>query len=430
MSFINNISNHAREIEGSIQKADLGTPNVSQAVLDTRARYQTGPATPGFSFTTLQNRPDAFFYRGMDRRAADDFDPGTTRIIVPWCNMSVPIAFPGTELEELRGLSADQLTDEDFTLEAMSLDDRNIFLDYIGDGVTIAASSAQNARIQALWGKREGILPASFDRFPMSIPQLFDDRTGLYGESVEALGKFERGHPWSETDTASTLFTGENATRFGASRAWKMAPRVYYFNDKDGGDDPTANTGSVSITDKTLYPDGEGFHKLYMILAEFSQIVPGKKLALCTAEQFGKLMFHFEGSSKFPLVVAGTERWEYRYDCVRLGQVYCVMEPQKAPDEDTIEVLTIGDNVRTSTIFPFYWVKRRNMSDMYNRENDYMNMEVPIGMDFGARRDVTFYLDKFHRFDENEDAVGSHQRLKYMNVCTAPWAQLQIRGIK
>ena len=70
------------------------------------------------------------------------------------------------------------------------------------------------------------------------------------------------------------------------------------------------------------------------------------------------------------------------------------------------------------------------MRESIQRENDYMLMNVPAGMDFGATREVPFYMDDFRAFEGNADAVGTHQRLKYMMVCTEPWCQMYIDNVR
>ena len=426
MSIINDLSNHADTIRQGLSTLSLRTPDRVQQILDTRARYKTGVAGTGFSLTYLQDTPNVMFYRGADRLEAQEADPTTTQIIVPWTNLMAPVQFTGTELEETRGLRSDRMTDENYSLSDMGTDDRLVFIDYVMSRTAATASRIQNARVQTLWGKDAGLATVSADRKPLSLPGLFDDSTGLYGEPVDALGKFESGHPWAE----------DNA--FGASKAYKMAPRVYYFNDAStttrGSNRTLPNPLSLSDPAKTTGTDGEQltpdqkFQRLYEIISEFAQVVQGTKLAICDNSVFSKIAFEFKDSDRYPMLV-GTDQWRFTIRCVQMEDTYFISDPNKSRDDNSIEVLHIGDQDGSGTIFPFYWDPGMSVSDSMQRQNEYMMMDVPDGMAFGPRRDIPFYIDKFSRFDGMADAIGTNERLKYMNVCTEPWCQLQIRQI-
>ena len=435
----NELTNHADWIRNQLSRQSLAVPDRLLGILDTRARYKTGVAGTGFSLNYLADTPNVLFYRGADRLEAQENEPSTTQIIVPWTNMMVPVQFTGTELEETRGLRADVLTDENFSLRDMGTDDRLIFLDWIMSRTAATASALQTARVQTLWGKEAKIAnPGAVDRQPINVKDIFDDTTGLYGEPISALGKFEAGHPWAE-DYA-----------FGASKAYKMSPRVFYFNDVTA-DGASANKGSTDAAEAgaalSLRAESQNhtnpanniergedlsparkFQRLYEIVSELSQVVQGTKLAICDNSLFTSIAFEFKDSDKFPMLV-GTDQWSYTIRSVQIEDTYFISDPNKPQSDNSIDIYPIGEADGTGYIFPFYWESGMSVSESMQRQNDYMLRDVPDGMTFGSRRDIPFYIDKFTRFPGMADAIGTNERLKWMLVVTEPWAMCQIRKI-
>ena len=436
MSIVNDLNNHVDVLRHPLRTMSLRTPDRILSALLTRTRFKTGVAGAGYSLTYLRNSPSVVFYRGMDTYEATDTDPRTTQIIASWSNVMAPVNFAGTELEETLGLRSQRLTRVDYGLGQMSDESRLVFLNYISTGFKATAAGLMTALTMAWHGRSEKIASGMFeDRMPMSRKQLFDDSTGLYGQSRDALGEFESGHPWARTgeDTEATAAGG--ATRFGRSLPYKMVPRRWDFSNGDGRSTALGTrfaslvSGRATLGGGTPAENDVAFHQLYGVLSEYNMVVPGTKLAVMSNQAFQSIAHRFIDSQKYPLLM-GTDKWQYSVTCFKIEDVYVMADPNKLEDEASIEVYHIGDvGAENGTIFPFMWNPDVTVRESIERENDYMLMDVPAGMDFGAQRDIPFYMDDFAAFEGNADAIGTHQRLKYMMICTEPWCQLVIDNV-
>ena len=421
MSIVNDLNNHVGEIRTGLRKDSLKTPDRLLQILDSHAKYQTGAATEGYSFSHLRRTPKVTFYRGADRYEAAEADPTTTRLIVPWANVMCPIEFLGTDLEETVGMTADDMTDDGYSLAGMREDQQEVFMDFVKGRVTATAAAMQNGRVNVLWGNDANIQYVSADRLPTSIPEIFDPETGLYGEDKDALGTFEKGHPWADNYA------------FGRSENFLMTPRVWDLAKDDGGSADAAAGTAMGTTAVDISLD-ENFESLYHCISQYSQIVPGTKVAICDNAVFTKLALRYakaEGSmaNKFPTLV-GTDRWQLTVRSVLIEDTYFISEPYKTASDNSIFVIHVGDRgANEGTLFPFYWEKEMSISELMRSEQEMMLRDIPDGLTWGPRRDVPFYMDKFTRFAGNADAVGSHERLKWMLVCTEPWCQLLINNV-
>ena len=413
MSIINQLSNHVRTIQAPLSKMSLRTSDRVLQILDTRAKYQTGIATPGYSLDYLRETPEVVFYRGTDRLEAQEADPQITRIVVPWTNMMAPLQFSGTDLEETVGLRSDQMTDDNYSLSEVNNDSVYMFSNFIMTRAAGTASAVQQARVSALWGQDAKIAAVDADRLPTTLPEIFDPSTGLYGEPVDALGEFEEGHIWA----------GEN--KFGKSKPTKMTPRVWDVTYPEG----RSGTGTQA-TDGTLGDRNDRFNSLYDCLAQYSQIVPGMKLAVCNNKVFRELGLRYaqlgtSGESPYMYPTVTGDRWSLRVRSVQIEDTYFIADPYMT-DDSAIYVLHLGEGEGGGTIFPFYWDPNSSIPELMRREQEQALREIPDGLTFGTRRDIPFYLDKFERFAGRADAVGAWERLKWMVVCTEPWCQLRI----
>lgn len=286
MSIINQLTNHVDTIREPLSKDSLVTPDRVLQILDTRAKYQTGVATGGFNLSYLRDTPDVLFYRGTDPLEASEADPQTTAIIVPWNNMMAPIQFSGTDLEETLGVRTSQMLSENYNIREMG-DQVYVFTDFIMSRASGTAVSIQTARVQSLWGGTAKIQQVDQDRMPTTLPEIFDENTGLYGEPKDALGKFEAGHPWA----------GDN--KFGLSEDFKMVPRVWNVRESDG----TAGTTTNGKLDRE---DDNSFQSFYDACAQYSAVVPGTKIGICSNSVFTQLALRYSETGnayKFPTLV-------------------------------------------------------------------------------------------------------------------------------
>lgn len=429
MSIANDLSNHVDVIRQGLQTESLRTPDRTLAILDSRARFKTGVAGAGFSFTHLRNTPNVTFYRGADRHEASELDPVTEQVIISWANMMSDIQFTGTELEETLGMRADRLTDENYSLSQMGGDDRLVFLNYIMTRAISVAFRLQNARVQSLWGNDAGIEATTSDRLPASLPDIFNPETGLYGEPKTALGGFEVGHPWH----------GEN--RFGASEDLKMVPRVWNFNRTDGGtgaatSSSATNRNATNAANNELHRglltsagevDENAFRDLYECISQYSQVVPGEKVAICDNQTLTALGLIYRDADKMPILI-GNDRWRYQVRAVQMEDIWFISDPFKDVNDHSIYVIHLGSG-DDGSIFPFYWSPDMTMRGAIQEQMAARLYDPADGLTFGVQRQPSFYLDKFFRFTGLADAVGSSMRLKWMLVCTEPWKNLRINYI-
>lgn len=452
MAILNDLSNHVDWIRDGLTTLTLDIPDVLQQVIDTRARYKTGVQGSGFSFTHLRNSPDVTYYTGADRDQSSENDPETIQIIIDWTDMMVPVQFLGTDLQKTVGIQANDLLRADSSLSGMADDDRLMFLDFIESQLEVTAYAIQQARVNVLWGRTIGVQMANVDRLPMSVPDLFNQETGLYRQPREILGGYERQHVW-----------GGGHYRWGASLNFLMVPRVFDFAYTDGGKaaytannsgEPVAagttetlakntpnraHTGSGSSRDALnagqargiLNPDGtldeDAFQVLQSAISSFSQVVPGRKLAICNDETFSALAIGFRGD-QYPQIQL--DRWEYTIDSIRIGSVTFVSDPNKTPDSTTIEIFHIGDNEgNRGSFFPFYWDPGASLRARMRAKIDNKIRNVSGAPTFGTRRKIPVRMDDFGRFEGWADAVGTRLRLSSMNVCTNPERQCQFINI-
>lgn len=422
MSILNQLSNHVGTIQAPLSKLALRTPDRVLQILDTRAKYEAGVATAGYDLSYLRDTPEAMFYRGSDRVEAQEADPQVDRIIVPWTNMMAPLQFSGTDLEETVGMRSDRMTDDDYSLAEMNNDSRYMFINFVMTRAAGTASGIQQARVDAQWGNDTKIQLADGSRMPITIPQICDPNTGLYGEPVDALGEFEPGHPWAATDETT------KATNFGRSRSYKMTPRHWNIQEDDG-------TAGTSNDGNTRGERNNRFNSLYNCISEYSQIVPGTKIAICNNRVFTQLALRYaqvgeggEAPYKYPTLV-GNDQWRMQVRSVLMEDVYFISDPYMT-SETEIYVLHIGDQgAGNGTVFPYYWVPDVDIPELLRRETEMALRDIPDGMVWGGRRDVPFYLDKFRVFDGRADMVGAWQRLKYSIVATEPWCNMLIDGL-
>lgn len=422
MAITNELSNHVGEIRAGLMKESLITPDRTLQLLDTRARFKTGAAGAGFSFSHLRNTPDVQFYTGADQLQATEFNPKTNRLIVPWANCLSPIQFYGTDLNQMVGLTTAQMMKDDYRMSDMAEDQQIVFMDQLKNASIASASGIQNARVQVLWGREGKYQAASADRLPTSLPELFDDTTGLYGEDIDALGDFEKGHPW-ESDYA-----------FGASKKTLMTPRVWYLNDDEGANTGTKVATAEQANAQSISSD-EGLQRLYDCISAFSQVVPGTKVGICDVRTFSSLALKYAKNmgnntpSGYPSRV-GTDRWSISVKSVQIEDTYFISDPFKSADDESIFVIHLGDTGGVpGTVYPFYWESALSLPELLKRETEQMLRDIPDGLTWGMRRDVPFYMDEFMRFAGNADAIGTVLRLMWMLICTEPWCQLAIRKV-
>ena len=424
MSIINQLSNSVGAIRDGLQLLSLETPDRILQILDTRARYQSGVAGEGFSFTHLRDTPQVTYYTGADRTQESENDPKTTRIIVPWANMSAPVQFLGTDLHKTVGLTTTDLLEDAGELNRMREDDSLVFIDFVRQQVEATAFSLQQARVNTLWGKDAGINSVSADRLPISLPDIFDETTGLYGESVDALGDFEPSHVWAE-DYA-----------FGYSTKKLMTPRIWNFEWEQGGgtlkDGDKVASGATAgqargILTSTGELDNNAFQDLQQLITAYSQVVQGMKIGICNNTTFNALAIGFRGD-QYPEI--RLDKWDYTVKCVQIDSVYFISDPSKSATDTTIDIIHIGANgTNQATVFPFYWNPRRTVRSELERRISMRMKDIPDGLSFGARREIPWYMDMFSRFEGLNDAVGTRLRLMMMLICTEPWMQCQIRNI-
>lgn len=425
MSILNQLSNHVRTIQAPLSKMSLRTSDRVLQILDTRAKYQTGVATPGYSLDYLRETPEVVFYRGTDRLEAQEADPQITRIVVPWVNMMAPLQFSGTDLEETVGLRSDQMTDDNYSLAEVNNDSVYMFSNFIMTRAAGTASAVQQARVSALWGQDAKIASVDSDRLPTTLPEIFDPSTGLYDEPVDALGEFEEGHVWAATDKTT------KATRFGESLAYKMTPRVWDVTRDNGvGTAVAGRTQGTALLGNDAAGRDARFQSLFAALSRYSQIVPGRKLAICSYRRFEELGLRWskQGSGgqqpyMYPTVTGAT--WSLQVRSVQIEDTFFISDPYMMED-DAIYVLHLGEGDSGGTVFPFYWDPTSSIPELMRREQEMALREIPDGLTFGTRRDIPFYMDKFERFAGRADAVGAWERLKWMLVCTEPWCQLRL----
>lgn len=441
MSIISDLSNHVDVIREGLTTLSLDVPDRLLQILDTRARYKTGVAGAGFSFTHLRNSPDVTYYTGADRDESSENDPTTTQIIATWCDAMVPMQFVGTDLQQTLGMTTAEMTRDGYGLGDMSSNDRLMFMNFVESQAEVTAYSIQAARVNSLWGKSAGIAMTDENRLPVSLPDIFDQDTGLYGEDRNVLGGFERQHPWH----------GDGA--FGSSRDALMVPRLWDFAYENGyngenvtvagrtatrvrqlpADGSSTPRGVLSADEARgiLNPDGtldeNAFHDLQRLITEFSQIVPGTKVAICNNETFSALAIGFRGDNQ-PMI--NLDKWEYTIKCVQIDSCYFISDPQKSVDSTTIEIYHIGSNGgNQGSIFPFYWDPGANVRETMMSKVDAKLRDVPDGLTFGPRRRIPLRMDPFTRFEGMADAVGARMRLSYMIIVMQPWMQCQLTGI-
>ena len=184
MSITNELTNHVDTIRRGLLTLSLRSSDRILQILDTRARYTDAPGS-GYSFTHLRDVPKALFYRGTDRYEAAESNPKTTQLVIPWTNLMVPIQFSGTDLEEMLSIKANKLLSDNYSMQDMGADKRNMFLNLMEDHVTAAAAGIQSSRISCLWGRSEGLYLVDPSRLPISLKDIFDETTGLYGKDVK-----------------------------------------------------------------------------------------------------------------------------------------------------------------------------------------------------------------------------------------------------
>lgn len=436
---LNQLSQYVNNMREGLTTLTLDVPDRLLTILETRSRYKTGVATPGYDWTHLRNSPDLMFYTGGDRDQSSENDPEVRTIMETWKDAMLPMQFLGTDLQQTVGIRAAKLTEEGYMLRNMADNDRSVLLDFIGTQMELTAYSLQAGRVNSLWGRSNGIQMTNRDRLPLSIPQLFDQESGLYGEAPGVLGGFERQHIWH----------GDGA--FGSSADDLMLPRLWDFayergyngtthavagrtataleqQPAAGGTTRTALNGEargILLADGTL--DENTFQDLHQVVTQYSQVVPGRKIAICNNETFSALAIGFRGDNQ-PTV--NLDKWSYGIRCVQIDDVYFISDPNKSPDSTTIEIYDIGsEGGSRGTLFPFYWDSGASVRRAMQAKVDSKLRDVPDGLTFGPRRRIPIDVDPFTRFEGMADAVGTRLRLSYMIICTHPERQFQIINI-
>lgn len=419
MSIQNNLTNCADLVRHGLMTRSHKTVDTTWNILTTRMRYVTGRAEGGFHFAELSGTPGTIFFDGHQEMRSTDADPQTTAVIAPWKNNATPIQLVGTELQKMVGMTSKRLTDGNQSMGDLSLEQQGRVIDWLLANAVSSFSQFQRQRIQALWGRREGMLPTDPQNFPVSLPEVFDTSgsTYLYGESQTVMGEFEEGHIW-ERET------------FGASSKNKFSPRVWDWRTKWSSADAG---GSKGTGDARTFGVGntadEDLEELLYILEKYTAVCPGQKVAICSHGFMAKLSFMFKDSDKFPALM-GERGWEFRINTVRLGEVLFVADPNKPESDDSIYVLDLGNpGADDSAIFPVYWIPDVDASESMETIEAYMNQPTRDGMIFGQMRPAPWWITEFEQIAGYVDTIAAQLREMYLLAVPEPWRLLLIDQI-